>query len=108
MNKGLMLLYVCGFFLVALFVIVMLSGCSDQVDDPIIGGDTINLAPGIPPNEKTTVFAVWGASTYHKDTYRFIIKTKKPACVFELTAGQAEDMGLHCCSSCFKAPKEPK
>jgi len=61
------------------------------------------LAPGIPPSASTLVYSVWGSSTYHRITCRFIINTKKPtACLFNFPQEKAKEMGLKCCSTCFK------
>ena len=64
------------------------------------------LAPGIAPTPNTIVYSIWGSTTYHRQTCRFIINSKKPAsCLFSFTQKKAQEMGIKVCSSCFKEPK---
>ena len=65
----------------------------------------ISLAPGVPPADpSTTVWAYWGGKTYHKETCRFIIGSKKvKELLYSFSVERGTKMGLKPCSVCMKA-----
>jgi hypothetical protein len=98
-------------FVFVCLMCLLTTGCSDNAS-PIedeVSADVVMLAPSVPPSASTIVWSIWGSTTYHRDTCRFMINTKKPAaCTFNFTQKKASEMGLKCCSTCFKAPKVVK
>jgi len=98
-----LLLGVIGFMLIFALCLLLL-GC-DSESSPVVG-DSPMLAPGIPPLSSTAVYSMWGSTTYHRNTCRFIITSKKPnAWLFSFKVEKASEMGLKPCSNCFKAQK---
>jgi len=105
MNKLYVLaVVVIGFFI--LLAILTMYSCGGG--SPVVNTETelVMMAPIAPPG-MTIVYSMWGSSTYHRDTCRFIINSKKPvSCLFSFPASKAVDMKLKPCSNCFKASKE--